>query len=86
MAKYAHSRRLDSERSRAVIEALGGTTKLAREFGIQHPSVSNWKRDGIPEDRLQFIQLKYKRVPAVQDTLDFHPWTDRPDKSCAITE
>lgn len=85
MAKYQARRRLDAERSQKVIEALGGTVKLAREFGIQHPSVSSWKRVGIPEDRLQYIQLKYKRVPEVRDTLDFHPWTERGSSACAIT-
>ena len=77
MATNEISRRLDVPRSIAVIEALGGTAKLSREFGIRHPSVSGWKKRGIPEDRLQFIQVKYKNVPAVRDTLDFHPWKDR---------
>ena len=68
MTTYHKSRRLDAERSVAVIDALGGTMKVAREFGIRHPSVTN---------RLQFIQLKYRRIPEVKATLDFHPWTDR---------
>lgn len=71
------SRRLDVQRSQAVIEALGGTVKLARIFGLKHPSISSWKRSGIPEDRLQFIQMKFRKVPEVRNTLDFHPWTDR---------
>ncbi len=77
MATFKRARRLDIERSVQVIEALGGTLKLSKEFGIRHPSVSNWKKFGIPEDRLQFIQLKYRRIPEVKATLDFHPWTDR---------
>lgn len=77
MATFKRTRRLDIERSVQVIEALGGTLKLSKEFGIRHPSVSNWKKYGIPEDRLQFIQLKYRRVPEVKATLDFHPWTER---------
>ena len=77
MTTFKRARRLDVERSCQVIEALGGTLKLSREFGIRHPSVSNWKKYGIPEARLQLIQMKYKRVPAVKKTLDFHPWKDR---------
>jgi hypothetical protein len=77
MATFKRARRLDIERSVQVIEALGGTLKLSKEFGIRHPSVSNWKKYGIPESRLQFIQSKYKRIPAVKETLDFHPWKDR---------
>lgn len=51
--------------------------QVANTFGIRHPSVSNWKRHGIPEDRLQVIQLRYRKLPAVKATLDFHPWKDR---------
>lgn len=76
--RYAReTRRLDAKRSQAIIEALGGVTAVAKTFGLSHPSVSHWKRDGIPEDRLQVIQLRFKKVPAVKDSLDFHPWTDR---------
>lgn len=43
MATFKRARRLDIERSVQVIEALGGTLKLSKEFGIRHPSVSNWR-------------------------------------------
>ena len=77
MATEKRAQRLDVERSRAIIEALGGTMKVAQIFGISHPSISGWKKLGIPEDRLQFIQVKYRRCPAVKDSLDFHPWVNR---------
>lgn len=41
----------DIERSVQVIEALGDTLKLSKEFGIRHQSVSNWKKYGIPGSR-----------------------------------
>lgn len=73
----SRSCRLDIARSRAVIDALGGTMTVARAFGIRSQSVSNWRRYGIPEDRMQTIQLKWRRVQQVRDTLDFHPWANR---------
>lgn len=75
--EYATDRRLDVERSKKIIDSLGGPTQLAREFGISRCAVSHWARRGIPEDRLQVIQLKWRRLEAVQASMDFHPWVNR---------
>jgi DNA-binding transcriptional regulator YdaS (Cro superfamily) len=40
-----------------IIERLGGTAAVARLFNIKPPSVSQWKRDGIPAARVQFLAL-----------------------------
>lgn len=72
MAKLA-SRRLDPKRSAEIIESLGGTSEVARFFGISAPSVTEWKKSGIPDYRLLVIQLKYKKNPAVRNTFDFKP-------------
>ncbi|AHB77575.1 MULTISPECIES: hypothetical protein [Pandoraea] len=40
----------------AVIELFGGTTKTAEFFDIEPPSVSEWKKTGIPKARLQTLQ------------------------------
>lgn len=40
-----------------IIERLGGTAAVARLFGIKAPSVSEWKRNGIPTARMQYIAL-----------------------------
>jgi hypothetical protein len=40
-----------------IIKRLGGTAEVARLFNIKAPSVSEWKRKGIPPARLQFIAL-----------------------------
>lgn len=77
MAKYASERRLDVPRSIAVIDALGGTVKVAKAFGISHPSVTAWRKRGIPENRLRVIQLLHGKVPAVRATNDFQPWASR---------
>lgn len=40
-----------------IIDALGGPSEVARLFDIKQPSVSQWRRDGIPKARRQFLQL-----------------------------
>lgn len=35
-----------------LIDFFGGTTKVAAFFNIKAPSVSGWREDGIPQDRL----------------------------------
>ena len=66
-------RRLDPVRSSKIIESLGGTSEVARLFGISAPSVTEWKKSGIPDYRLLVIQLKHKKNPAVRESLDFDP-------------
>lgn len=45
--------RTDSE----LIDALGGTSAVARLFDIKPPSVSNWRTVGIPKARLMYLRL-----------------------------
>jgi len=40
-----------------IIEALGGTAAVARLCRVRQPSVSEWKRGGIPNARRQFLEL-----------------------------
>lgn len=42
-----------------VIDALGGTAEVARIFNVRMPSVSDWKRDGIPSARVMFLRVAY---------------------------
>lgn len=39
-----------------VIDALGGTAATARTFKLSMPSVSDWKKNGIPEARMMFLR------------------------------
>jgi hypothetical protein len=50
--------RTDSE----LIDALGGTSAVARLFGIKPPSVSNWRTDGIPKSRLMYLQVAHPEL------------------------
>ncbi len=40
-----------------VIDELGGTSAVARIFDIKPASVSEWRKDGIPKPRRQYLQL-----------------------------
>ena len=40
-----------------IIEALGGTSRVAALCQVKPPSVSIWKRDGIPAARRMYLQL-----------------------------
>ena len=34
-----------------VIDAIGGTTKVAQRFGVSIPTVCIWRRKGLPASR-----------------------------------
>lgn len=40
-----------------IIDALGGTSEVAKMFQIKPPSVSEWRKNGIPKDKLQILRL-----------------------------
>lgn len=40
-----------------IIDALGGTSEVARLCEVRPPSVSEWRRTGIPKSRLMFLRL-----------------------------
>ena len=45
-----------------IIDALGGTAEVARLCRIKSPSVSEWRKNGIPSARRDFLELKYPDV------------------------
>ena len=40
-----------------IIDRLGGTVEVSRLCEVRPPSVSEWRRTGIPKARRQFLQL-----------------------------
>lgn len=42
-----------------VIDRLGGTSAVARICECKPPSVHQWRTDGIPKPRLQFLRLAH---------------------------
>ena len=45
-----------------LIDALGGTGTLARLLKVEPPSVSEWRKNGIPEARRQTLALLYPDI------------------------
>lgn len=50
-----------------IIDRLGGTAKVSRIFGLSMPSVSDWKRDGIPHARVMFLRAAHRKALAGVD-------------------
>lgn len=40
-----------------IIDLLGGTTAVAKLCQVKQPSVSEWRRNGIPRARRQFLEV-----------------------------
>jgi hypothetical protein len=49
-ANYNHK---DSD----LIDKLGGTTKAAAFFEVKPPSISEWRKTGIPKARMMYLRL-----------------------------
>ncbi len=39
-----------------IIDALGGTAAVARLCEVKQPSVSDWRKDGIPRARRMYLK------------------------------
>lgn len=50
-----------NEAATKIIDRLGGTAKVSRMFGLTMPSVSDWKRDGIPHARMMFLRVAKRK-------------------------
>jgi transcriptional regulator with XRE-family HTH domain len=48
--------------AKSIIEALGGTAKVAGICGVSPQAVSQWKTKGIPKPWLKFLQSAYPKV------------------------
>ncbi len=60
-----------------IIDALGGTGKVATLFDIEPPSVSEWRKNGIPQARRQTLALMFPDIcPA-----EWRPVSERSDSA-----
>ena len=50
-----------------VIDKLGGTAKVAQLFSVAMPSVSDWKKGGIPPARVMFLRVAKRKELADVD-------------------
>jgi hypothetical protein len=48
---------MDKHLDSKVIDDMGGTSAVARLCKVRPPSVSQWRRTGIPAARRQFLEL-----------------------------
>lgn len=46
-----------NEFANTIIDRLGGTTAVAKLCECKPPSVHQWRADGIPKYRIQFLRL-----------------------------
>ena len=45
-----------------LIDMLGGTSAVAKIFNVKMPTVSYWRKNGIPEARMMYLEVKYKNI------------------------
>lgn len=45
-----------------VVDRLGGTAAVAALFMVQPPSVSGWRKEGIPPARMHFLRAVHPEV------------------------
>ncbi len=45
-----------------IIDALGGTTKVAAIFNLKKPSISKWRITGIPDSRKMYLKVVYPHL------------------------
>lgn len=51
--------RLDAPAASALINALGGTSKVSKDTGLSSAAVSQWRKNGIALTRLLFLKQVY---------------------------
>jgi DNA-binding transcriptional regulator YdaS (Cro superfamily) len=45
-----------------IIQILGGTTKVAKLCGVTLAAVSQWRTNGIPQDKLIFLAASLEKA------------------------
>lgn len=67
---------MDTLNPNIIIDRLGGTSETARLCEVKPPSVSEWRKTGIPKAQLKFLRLARPEVfedGAEPDTTEFPP-------------
>lgn len=65
-----------------LIEQLGGTVAVSRMAGVAPPSVTAWRKRGIPADRCPAIERATAEAGAMVDVHTLRPdvaWSRIPD-------
>ena len=53
---------LDAQQGSALIDVLGGTGQVAALCGVRAPSISVWRKRGIPRGWLMFFRERYPHL------------------------
>lgn len=53
---------MDTQTANTIIDRLGGTSETARLCEVKPPSVSEWRKTGIPKAQLKFLRLARPEV------------------------
>jgi len=48
---------MDTQNANTIIDRLGGTSETARLCEVKPPSVSEWRKSGIPKAQMKFLRL-----------------------------
>ena len=56
-----------------IIDALGGTSKVAQMCDVTDSAVSQWRVNGIPKPQLRFLRLARPEVFATLESNDATP-------------
>jgi hypothetical protein len=66
-----------------IIDALGGTSKVAELSDVTDSAVSQWRTNGIPKHQLKFLRLKRPEIFTALGISDVTPQRRSTDKSQA---
>lgn len=58
--------KLSPEMSTKIIDALGGTTEVARLCGVSMPAVSQWRSQGMSRAFALFLRERFKNLPIMK--------------------
>jgi hypothetical protein len=61
-AQQAAKPRMREPTDNEILDKLGGSHAVARIFEIRGPSVSDWRKYGIPKARRMYLQVVYPHV------------------------
>lgn len=84
MVAWANMVAMNSQATK-VIDALGGTAAVARLFEVAMPSVSDWKKDGIPAARMMFLRATKRKELAGIDLAQATAQRRAPLKAAAVS-
>lgn len=62
-------RNMNTPDPNTIIDRLGGTSETARLCEVKPPSVSEWRKTGIPKAQLKFLKLARPEVFEAEEAI-----------------